>query len=359
MANDEHINILFKGVDVWNKWYDEVMIETQSRLPVGDDVLYRKILREIQPDLSNADLRNERLNGINLVEVNLQNAQLEGAHLVRANLNGANLVDVNLSNAELGLSDIFRTNLTNANLRNASLFGANIYDAILTNADMTNAKVGWTSFANLNLDNVKGLETIIHQVPSSIGIDTIYRSQGKIPEVFLRGVGVPNSFITFVSSLTSQAIQYYSCFISYSSMDQEFAERLHSDLQDMGVRCWFAPEDVKGGRKLLEQIPEAIRLSDKLLLVLSKHSMDSEWVKTEIYHARQDEIHDNKRKLFPIGLVDFDIISEWKAFDADIGKDMAREVREYFIPDFSNWQDRDAYKKAFDRLLRDLKASEQ
>jgi hypothetical protein len=93
--------------------------------------------------------------------------------------------------------------------------------------------------------------------------------------------------------------------------------------------------------------------------MLSEHSMNSEWVKTEIYHARQNEVRNNKRKLFPIGLVDFETIRKWEAFDADTRKDMAREVREYFIPDFSNWKDSAAYKKAFDRLLRDLKASEQ
>jgi hypothetical protein len=47
---------------------------------------------------------------------------------------------------------------------------------------------------------------------------------------------------------------------------------------------------------------------------------------------------------------------EWKAFDADSGKDSAREIREYFIPDFSNWKDHDSYQQAFQRLLRDLKA---
>ena len=43
-------------------------------------------------------------------------------------------------------------------------------------------------------------------------------------------------------------------------------------------------------------------------------------------------------------------------FDADTGIDSAREIREYFIPDFSNWKDHDSYATAFERLLRDLKA---
>ena len=59
---------------------------------------------------------------------------------------------------------------------------------------------------------------------------------------------------------------------------------------------------------------------------------------------------------FPITLVPFDQIRAWKLFDADRGIDSAREIREYFIPDFSNWKDHDSYQRAFERLLRDLKA---
>ena len=213
-------------------------------------------------------------------------------------------------------------------------------------------------FGAVDLSVAKGLESVIHDGPSTIGIDTVYASQGRIPEVFLRGAGVPDEFITYMRSLVGRAIEFYSCFISYSSKDQDFAERLHADLQAKGVRCWFAPEDIQGGRKLHEQIEQAIRHYDKLLLVLSEHSMGSEWVKTEIYHARQDEMRSRRRKLFPISLVDFQTVREWTAFDADTGKDMGREVRENFVPDFSDWKDHDAYRKAFDRLLRDLKAGE-
>jgi hypothetical protein len=49
-----------------------------------------------------------------------------------------------------------------------------------------------------------------------------------------------------------------------------------------GVRCWFAPHDIQGGRKIHEQIGAAIRVYDKLLLILSDASMNNSWVKTEI-----------------------------------------------------------------------------
>ena len=40
--------------------------------------------------------------------------------------------------------------------------------------------------------------------------------------------------------------------------------------------------------------------------------------------------------LIPITMVPFDRIREWKCFDVDTGIDSAREIREYFVPDFSD-----------------------
>jgi hypothetical protein len=95
-------------------------------------------------------------------------------------------------------------------------------------------------------------------------------------------------------------------------------------------------------------------MHDKLLLILSQASMTSEWVKTEIAKARKREIKEGRRILFPIRLCSIETLRDWECFDADTGKDSAREIREYFIPDFSNWKDHNAYRLAFDRLLRDL-----
>jgi hypothetical protein len=153
-------------------------------------------------------------------------------------------------------------------------------------------------------------------------------------------------------------VQFYSCFISYSTKDEDFARRLHSRMRDEGLRVWFAPEDIKGGEKLHEQIGEAIRVYDKLLLVLTPASMESEWVKTEIRRARRAEVKEKLRKLFPIRLVDFETIRDWECFDADSGKDLGVEIREYFIPDFSKWRQPESFEAALGRLLDDLRASD-
>jgi hypothetical protein len=154
---------------------------------------------------------------------------------------------------------------------------------------------------------------------------------------------------------TEPETNFYSCFISYSSRDEEFAQLLCRDLEKHGVRCWFAPHNIEGGKKLYDQIDQAIRTCDRLLLVLSRHSLNSEWVRTEIAHARKKELEEGRHVLFPIRLVSFESLREWKYFDADIGKDSAREIREYFIPDFSTWVDPEAYERALQRLVGSLR----
>jgi uncharacterized protein YjbI with pentapeptide repeats len=331
MANQEHLDILRKRVKVWNAW--------RERNP------------DSWPDLRDAKLARARLIGANLNGANLDSADLEGADLRRADLRDADLKYARLNGAKLDHANLGNVDLSGAGLSLAVLSGAN-----LIGANLSRALCGNTYFVNVDLSGTLKLDEIEHISRSHVGIDTIYRSKGKIPESFLRGAGVPENFIAYMRSLTDEALAFYSCFISYSTKDQDFADRLYADLQARGVRCWFAPHDVKGGKKLHEQIDEAIRVYDKLLLILSEASMNSTWVKTEIANARAREQRQNRQMLFPITLVPFGRIKEWKCFDADIGIDSAREIREYFVPDFSNWKDHDSYTVAFERLVRDLKA---
>ena len=229
-------------------------------------------------------------------------------------------------------------------------------ERIFCKVDLSDAVVGFTNFSHVDLSQVKGLDTIFHRGPSEISISTIYRSHGKIPFKFLRGAGVADNFIEYMHSLVGTTFEFYSCFISYSSKDQPFAERLHADLQNNGVRCWFAPHHGQAGKKLYEQIDQAIRVHEKLLLILSTDSMKSEWVKTEIKKAAKRQAAEKKDVLFPVSLVSFDELREWKCFDGDLGKDLAGEIREYLIPDFSQWKNHDSYQNAFAKLLRDLRS---
>src|ERR1017187_1913233 len=150
MANADHLARIKEGVTAWNLW--------------------RKGHPEVVPDLSQADLANQILTGVDLV----------GAELFQTALDESNLDDADLSESKLEW---------------ANLTGAYLRKTVLKQANLTMARVGWTVFADLDFRSATGLEAVRHESPSTIGIDTIHRSNGEIPEVFLRGCGLPEPFI--------------------------------------------------------------------------------------------------------------------------------------------------------------------
>jgi hypothetical protein len=263
------------------------------------------------------------------------------------------------------IPDLSGAKLSGAILSDANLSGTNLAVAVFTGADLGGADLnksvcGWTTFADVDLSRTKGLDSVKHEGPSTIGTDTLLLSKGNIPEAFLRGCGLPDTMISYLPSLigSMNPIQFYSCFISYSTKDEEFAKRLHSRMAQEKLRVWYAPDDMRAGREHDVQIDEAIRAFDKLLLVISEASMKSGWVRREIRRARQHESTDRPRKLFPIRLLSIDDVKAWESVDPRTGEDIAEELLRFHIPDFSNWKDHDAFEAAFKLLLRDLKAEE-
>ncbi len=303
-------------------------------------------------DLSSAFLALANLQCAYLASAQLRDANLHCADLRRADLTGADLTGANLKNAALHSAKLRRANLTRSDLTEALLDDADLSGADLTGADLTGASCNLTVFANLDLTMTVGLDRIEHLGPSTLGSDTLFRSKGKIPEVFLRGCGVPDSLIQSLPLILNsmEPIQFYSCFISYSSKNQDFAERLHADLQAKGVRTWFDREDFKIGDKIRHGINEAIRVHDKLMLVLTEHSIASDWVEGEVESALEREQREKRTVLFPLRLDDA-VMETSVAWASHI-----RRTRH--TGDFREWENNTAYQIAFARLLRDLKSVE-
>jgi hypothetical protein len=308
--------------------------------------------------LSEADLSGANLNKANLREANLERANLNGAHLVWANLSKADLsgadlrragpVGADLSGANLSKAKLGEANLWEANLERANLWEANLSGADLSGANLHKAILFETVLADVNLSGVIGLETCVHGGPSIIDFRTLQRS-GTLPLAFLRGVGLPDSLIEYLPSLLNQPIQMYSCFISYSSKDHDFAPRLYADLQNRGVRCWFAPHDLRIGAKTLDAIDEAIKRRDKVLLILSENSIASDWVEDEVNKAFAEERDRKRLVLFPVRIDDAVMASS---------EPWAVKLRDQrHIGDFRKWKDHDAYQENLERLLRDLTVS--
>lgn len=342
MADQALIKILKEqGVEAWNEWRKlnpEIELNVRNADFIGGDLS--------GVEFSGADLRGTNFSGGNLSQTNLSRALLFGAIFAKS-------YSIQSEDPEPGTRTIrvaWHTDLSGANFRGAQLGWVNFEDAEMAGADFSDCSMTGITFGNVNLSQCIGLETVRHEGPSTIGIDTIYRSGGNIPEVFLRGAGVPEPFSAQMKSLVAamSPIEFYSCFISYSSKDQEFAERLHADLRGKNVRCWFAPEDLRIGDKLRPAFDEAIRVHDKLMVLLSENSVSSLWVEKEVETAFEKERQQNRTVLFPIRLDDA-VMDTDQAWAADIR-------RGRHIGDFRNWKNHDSYKKAFERLLRDLKA---
>jgi TIR domain len=241
-----------------------------------------------------------------------------------------------------------QSSTVNDNFSSCNLVWATFVATSLRKAKFTDAKLGSTTFNAIDLSVANGLGTAKHESPSFIAFDTIHESGGKIPVAFLRGCGAQDTLIEYARALISQRTQYYSAFISYSSEDDEIAKRIHSDLQANGVRVWFAPEALKIGDKFRQEIDHAIRIYDKLIVILSHNSINSSWVEKEVESAFEKERRENRIVLFPIRLDDA-VMQTSQAWAADV-----RRARH--IGDFRKWKVPDEYQKAFERLLRDLKA---
>jgi hypothetical protein len=354
MAKKEHLRILKEGADAWNKW--------------------RKDTKLISPDLHDADLIEAKLSRANLSRANLSHsdlgrADLLGADLSHADLIGADLIQANLIGADLSHADLRRADLSEAVLRYADLSEADLGEAYLGQTELCETKLDKTSFfgayihrtifAFISLKTAKGLDKCRHQGPSAIDYQTLMQS-GPLPEAFLRGCGLPDEFIDYLTLQWNQPIQFYSCFISYAEPDEDFASRLHNDFQDKGIRCWKWNHDARTGRSLWGEIDKAIRVYDKLVLIASESSLKSPAVNREIERALVQEDERLKRKLAGELNVDCDVLFPvrideflFHGWEHERKVDVTKKV----IADARGWdKDPAVYAQVRDRLIRDLKS---
>jgi uncharacterized protein YjbI with pentapeptide repeats len=387
MAHPDHLKIIMQGPDVWNRWRNEN--------PGIEPDLARADLSSLElngVDLNETDLRKTTLQNTTFRGATLIKADLRGSNLQRASFNLANLSEANLSEAVLresdfseailkrtyliiadlvGVelfeadleradfrwafligSDLRRANLFRADLRWAHLIESNLSEADLSEANLSetnlsktdvrraifrDAVVAWSNFGDIDLSKSKGLHSIKHVGPSTVGIDT----------TFLKGTGVSQKFIAYVKSLSEEAFVHYSCFIRYSNDDRDFAEKLRTDLQNNDIHCWYIPEEMKIGDKVQHNIEQSIRIHEKQILVLSKNSLTRQWVEKEIENANKKALKKKKNILIPVRTDTASLESD-QAWMVDL-----RSSGD--ILNFADWKKPGSYQKTLKQLLAVLK----
>ena len=328
-------------------------------------------------NFSGAELIEANLSYADLIEANLSGSNLSRSNLSRSNLSGADLSLANLSRADLSVADLFVADLFEANLSRADLSvadfseaklsGADFSGADFSGADLSGARIAWTIFGDVDLSVAKGLDTVRHFGPSTIGMDTLQHSKGAIPEDFLRGCGISPWEIEVVRlydpALTSGEISEIldvnifrkrtdgplyigGIFISYSHADSKFVDKLYGELKESGAAVWLDRHDLVAG-PLKEQIIRALRIQDIVILVLSKNSIDSDWVEHELEIARDKEKEEHRDVLCPIRLDD-----SWKTkVKGDV---LWRQLKKKNVLDFSAWKT-EKLSHQFEKLLDGIK----
>lgn len=285
------------GVDLAN---DELSGVDLTDADISRAVLYGSNLRLAhlsRASLIWSDLHRTKLNGASLIRTNLSGscllgADLQGADLSHAdlswadlrdaNLTGANLTEANLAWADLSGVNLARarltgTNLEVANLTNVDLRGASLVRAILHRTLMGRAVLELTLFADCDLGQTLQLESVTHLGPSIIGLDSLARSQGLIPDTFLRQAGVAESVISMQPSLRQSRSNYSRVLLVSSCQDEEFVERLEEDLRLAGFSCWRLVVDDEAPIRSNGVFPTLQRFSyyDQMVLVCSEASLAS------------------------------------------------------------------------------------
>ena len=130
MADENHLDILSRGVGVWNKW--------RSDSPFT------------YPDLTEANL-----SGITLRRIDLRDANLSGATLRDTNLTESDFCHSKLAGVNLRGANLFRADFFGADLSRADLTGANLEYSVLVETDINQAVLEGCRIYGISVWNLK------------------------------------------------------------------------------------------------------------------------------------------------------------------------------------------------------------
>jgi len=330
-----------------------------------------------EADLSGADLQKAYLIGADLSRAKLCGANLSGVMLRDANLSWADLTDANLSHADLTratcqgaqfrksnlagakflAANLSGARLDHADLRNADLSDADLRDVVLAGSVLTGAIFTGTVIA-CDLSEVADLNGTKHRGPSHVSIEAIGSVKGNLPEQFLRGCGVAQEDLTLFRGRNGYAVKSYDCFISHSSEDSSFAQKLSDALQQRGIRCWCNKVAIHLGEGIPGCGGGEVGYGHKVLLCASRHMLDNAWINSEMNHVINSEDRFNREHgkecitLIPLSVDGYIKSDQWQYSKRDL-------LRQRLAADFTGWQQDDQkFQQELEKVVEALRMTD-
>ena len=364
-----------------------------------------------QSDFEDLDLRGADLTGVKLSEFKFKHCNLEGACLRGAELDKAVIFQSNLQKATFDNAKIFDTFLDCSDFYRATFEGTQFHsvyfsDAFLCMADFSRAVLMGLNFSGATVFHAKFLETCIafcefdglifpqgiaqegaalDALPNVVDFATVdttakffaerQKMLSSTPSAG-RLYGSISGIKQFCSTLSNHRVSYFNImqegylkgreplhiFISYADEDRAFVNTLQKKLERRGCTAWFAPRNMEGGQTIEQQLASAIDQANAVVVVLSPNSVASEWVAHEVrYAGHKVKAAKGDLAFFPIRITSYEDIQKWRVVD-DSGYDLASDLRSYFVPDFSGWNETDLFNRsgtegfelALDNLVADM-----
>lgn len=387
MANQVQLKVLRQGVKAWNEWRQGKGAGLEIDLREAD---FRGTY------LNEANFKNADLRGSHFEKVGLRSTHFEGADLRAAHFHKADVFCAHLNRADLELADFRDADLMYANLREAKMRNTDFRGAILSCADFTRAQLsnvdfrgakvnhirltwaslhncqlegtnleyawmGHTTLANLDLRGVEGLEMVRHEAPSTVGLDTIYASQGQTSQRFLAGCGVSSDFRALIGTLAvAPALYDPLVMLAYSDMektdeemeDEDLIEHLSWALRDNLIRAWTMYKDWSPSQ-LDRQLEAAWPSQTRFLLVCSAGSLKNEYLRPILHQIFAREKEQQKTLLFPVARMPVEQMQRLETSDPEIIQDLCARP----LPDFTNWENPTEFEREFSKLLHNLKTA--
>lgn len=97
-------------------------------------------------------------------------------------------------------------------------------------------------------------------------------------------------------------------FISYSRQDQALLLKIAAELSDRGYRVWYDTLEILAGQHIVDSVFSSIRASDIVLVLLTEHSLNSNWVKEETEFAKFQQITHRNITIIPLLFEDCDVL---------------------------------------------------